>query len=157
MSTAVLKNPASTKFPHSHSPSHATSRAPRKSSAADPALLAYLDHEEPEDDFVLDFDSESVVGLGDEYVVTGGKHPRFWLEDGNVVLVAKRPAQTQFRVHQSVLGKSRYLLTMTIFTMCFLQQDSLEYSRRCSHTRVGHASKGYTAARLYHSVTVKKT
>ncbi|KAF8608289.1 hypothetical protein BDV93DRAFT_519335 [Ceratobasidium sp. AG-I] len=105
MSAAVLKNPASTKFPHSHPPSHATSRAPRKSSAADPAFLAYLDHEEPDEDFVLDFDLESVVGLGDEYVVTGGKHPRFWLEDGNVVLVAKRPAQTQFRVHQSVLSR----------------------------------------------------
>jgi hypothetical protein len=64
---------------------------------------SFLEQEENDEDFVVDFDSESVLGLGDEFVITGGKHARFWLEDGNVVLVAKQPSQTQFRVHQSVL------------------------------------------------------
>ncbi|KAF8756440.1 hypothetical protein RHS01_04387 [Rhizoctonia solani] len=40
-----------------------------------------------------------------EFIITGGKHGRFWLDDGNVVLVAKPPSQTQFRVHQSVLSR----------------------------------------------------
>lgn len=69
------------------------------------AVDSFLQPDENDDDFVIDFDSESVLGLGDEFVITGGKHSRFWLEDGNVVLVAKPPSQTQFRVHQSVLGE----------------------------------------------------
>lgn len=84
-----------------------TSRKPPAQLApTPPATLdtsSFLD--ENEDEFVVDFDSESVIGLGDEFVITGGKHPRFWLEDGNVVLVAKQPSQTQFRVHQSVLSR----------------------------------------------------
>ncbi|KAG8712699.1 hypothetical protein FRC08_014182 [Ceratobasidium sp. 394] len=106
MSTVVFEG-TGTKLPQSHAPPHAsaTSRAtPRKNPTVDSALTL-LENGENDEEFVLDFDSESVLGLGDDFVITGGKHPRFWLDDGNVVLVASQPSQTQFRVHQSVLGK----------------------------------------------------
>ncbi|QRV84085.1 The BTB (BR-C, ttk and bab)/POZ (Pox virus and Zinc finger) domain [Ceratobasidium sp. AG-Ba] len=89
--------------PHALATTRSASRKNPTSSSA--SVLAVLDRSEKDDDFELDFDSESIIGLGDEFVMTGGKHPRFWLEDGNVMLVASQPCQTHFRVHQSVLSR----------------------------------------------------
>jgi hypothetical protein len=153
MSTVVFEG-TGTKIPQSHAQphTHATSRITRKPPAVDSSLHAYLENDENDEDFVLDFDSESVLGLGDEFVITGGKHPRFWLEDGNVVLVAKQPSQTQFRVHQSVLGKHFLLLFVELLMeLCTLeQQDSLAFSRKCFRILAGHGSSGYTAAQSSH-------
>ncbi|KAG9104535.1 hypothetical protein FRC06_001621 [Ceratobasidium sp. 370] len=110
MSTIVFEG-TGTGHPQSHAPPHAhttaTSRATtRKNPTVESSsVLALLENGENDEEFVLDFDSESVLGLGDDFVITGGKHPRFWLDDGNVVLVASQPSQTQFRVHQSVLAR----------------------------------------------------
>ncbi|KAG9125061.1 hypothetical protein FRC07_009111 [Ceratobasidium sp. 392] len=108
--SAVVSEATSTKIPQSHEPHAHASTTSRGTARKNPpvdssSVLALLEHGENDEEFVLDFDSESVLGLGDEFVITGGKHPRFWLDDGNVVLVASQPSQTQFRVHQSVLAR----------------------------------------------------
>lgn len=103
MSTLVSAGTSGTQCPRSGTP-HAVATT-RKNPTASSSALGLLNHDKKDDDFDLDFDSESVLGLGDEFVITGGKHPRFWLEDGNVIIVASQPSQTQFRVHQSVLAR----------------------------------------------------
>ncbi|CAE6508021.1 unnamed protein product [Rhizoctonia solani] len=114
-----------------------------------PATSFLHQEEENEDEFVVDFDAE------DEFIITGGKHERFWLEDGNVVLVAKPPSQTQFRVHQSVLSRQS-----PVFKELFSYPSRAKFERiqGCPVVPLGDTEEDITAllSALYDGLTLQR-
>ncbi|CAE6375758.1 unnamed protein product [Rhizoctonia solani] len=115
-----------------------------------PPATSFLHQEETEDEFVLDFDAE------DEFIITGGKHKRFWLDDGNVVLVAKPPSQTQFRVHQSVLSRQS-----PVFKELFSYPSRARFERihGCPVVPLGDTEEDIAAllSALYDGLTLQRT
>ncbi|CAE6509258.1 unnamed protein product, partial [Rhizoctonia solani] len=115
-----------------------------------PPAISFLHQEENEDEFVLDFDAE------DEFIITGGKHERFWLDDGNVVLVAKPPSQTQFRVHQSVLSRQS-----PVFKELFSYPSRARFERihGCPVVPLGDTEEDIAAllSALYDGLTLQRT
>ncbi|KAJ1306122.1 hypothetical protein OPQ81_010833 [Rhizoctonia solani] len=120
------------------------------STLASVSITSFLHQEENEDEFVVDFDAE------DEFIITGGKHGRFWLEDGNVVLVAKPPSQTQFRVHQSVLSRQS-----PVFKELFSYPSRARFERihGCPAVPLGDTEEDIAAllSALYDGITLQRT
>ncbi|QRW25404.1 The BTB (BR-C, ttk and bab)/POZ (Pox virus and Zinc finger) domain [Rhizoctonia solani] len=92
----------------------------------------------------------------DEFIITGGKHGRFWLDDGNVVLVAKPPSQTQFRVHQSVLSRQS-----PVFKELFSYPSRARFERihGCPVVPLGDTEEDIAAllSAVYDGLTLQRT
>ncbi|CAE6530606.1 unnamed protein product [Rhizoctonia solani] len=119
-------------------------------SPCQPPATSFLHQDENEDEFVIDFDAE------DEFIITGGKHERFWLDDGNVVLVAKPPSQTQFRVHQSVLSRQS-----PVFKELFSYPSRAKFEKihGCPVVPLGDTEEDIAAllSALYDGLTLQRT